>query len=438
MIFGRVSFSSFKQVEFKNAVIKYSYYCNSECVLNFLNVETIIIQHTNFLTSLSQGAESLVFAKNVNTAVLANCSFVGYSCNFSSVVNICSSKITIEQCTFKGYHIPFVLLGIGVYFEAQEINYSITTCSFNNNTAVYLIYVLEALNFISGFMNISNTIFQNTLFEKQRFRFSVLIFIKPDNFEKENLVDYLLNNNTIKNNVGSAIVGFGRCSQFETSNTKISSNIANNSIILFLNKVSCTHSSDVNITLVNTHIVNNSIPQFDITDEEPYSVVHVNGGLFQMKNVAFVKNAATPLALFSTSVHFMATNTFQNNIAMYGGGIYYDSDTTVTMCENSKVVFANNTARGAVYIDKTYNIYYNCLIDVLQTTAFYLIFSGNSARTGTGANIYSYQSWCHCHAYHIPNITWDTDPLIVSYPTNINISNKILEIYPGKKYTTEF
>ena len=29
-------------------------------------------------------------------------------------------------------------------------------------------------------------------------------------------------------------------------------------------------------------------------------------------------------------------------------------------------------------------------------------------------------------------ITWDTDALIVSYPTNINISNKILEIYPGK------
>ena len=97
-----------------------------------------------------------------------------------------------------------------------------------------------------------------------------------------------------------------------------------------------------------------------------------------MKNVAFVKNAATPLALFSTYVHFMATNTFQNNIAMYGGGIYIDSDTTVTMCENSKVVFANNTVRcvGAVYIGKTYNTYYNCLIDELQTTAFYPIFSG--------------------------------------------------------------
>ena len=146
---------------FKNAVIKYSYYCISEWVLNFLNVETVIIQHTNFQTSSSQGAESLVFAKNVNTAVFTNTSFVGNSCNFSSVVKICASEITIEQYTFKTYHIPFILLGIGVCFEAQEINYSITTCSFNNNTAVYLIYIFEALNFISGFMNISNTIFQN-------------------------------------------------------------------------------------------------------------------------------------------------------------------------------------------------------------------------------------------------------------------------------------
>ena len=199
----------------------------------------------------------------------------------------------------------------------------------------------------------------------------------------------MLNNNTIKNNVGSAVVGFGRCSQFEISNTNISSNIANNSIILFLNKLSCTNLSDVNITLVSTHIVNNSIPQFDITDDEPYGVVYINGGLFQMKNVAFLKNAATPLALFSTYVHFMATNTFQNNIALYGGGIYFDSDTTVTMCENSKIVFANNTARygGAVYISKTY-IYYNCLIDQVQNTSFYLSFSGNSARTGAGANVY--------------------------------------------------
>ena len=119
---------------------------------------------------------------------------------------------------------------------------------------------------------------------------------------------------------------------------------------------------------------------------------------------------------------------------MYGGGIYFDNNTEVTHYENSKVVFVNNTARygGAVYIGEysTYIYDKNC---VRQSGQSYLKFSGNSART-IGNNIYSLPSWCDCDSYHIPNITWDTDPLIVSYPTNINISNKIIEIYPGKIY----
>ena len=117
---------------------------------------------------------------------------------------------------------------------------------------------------------------------------------------------------------------------------------------------------------------------------------------------------------------------------MRGGGIYLDSGTTVIMYENSKLVFANNNAQygGAVYIGKDYTIFNKC--PLLHSGLFYLMFSGNSARTGAGANIYSYRSWCTCHSYHMPIITWDTDPLIVSFPPNINISNKILEIYPGK------
>ena len=103
----------------------------------------------------------------------------------------------------------------------------------------------------------------------------------------------------------------------------------------------------------------------------------------------------------------MATNTFHNNIALYEGGIYFDSDTYVTHSENSKVVFVNNTAQygGAVYISN----------DCVRLSGLpYLQFYGNSART-TGANIYSPLSWCDCDSYHIPepNIIWDTVPLIV-------------------------
>ena len=141
-------------------------------------------------------------------------------------------------------------------------------------------------------------------------------------------------------------------------------------------------------------------------------------------SVTFLQNRATPLALVSISAYFMATIMFHDNIALYGGGIYFDSNTYVTHSKNSKVVFVNNTAQygGAVYIGN------DC---VRLSGLSYLKFYGNSARIG-GANIYSPLSWCDCDSYHIPvpNIPWDTGPLIVSYPININISNKIIEIYP--------
>ena len=119
---------------------------------------------------------------------------------------------------------------------------------------------------------------------------------------------------------------------------------------------------------------------------------------------------------------------------MYGGGIFVDSNAIVTFYKNSKVVFGNNTAQygGAVFIGR--NNY--CVINEPLIVPFNLIFNGNSAHT-SGANIYSYHSWCICSSYHTPSITWDTDPLIVSYPININVSSDI-EVYPGKNIKLNF
>ena len=430
LIFRSVSFVSFQQVKFENVVVKYSYYSNIDCKMCFTSVDSVIIQQTYFQTFLSQGTEcntsSALVSARVNTAVFTNCSFLGNVGNFGSVVHICARTITIEQCIFESYHVQFALLKIRDCYAPQEINWSITTCSFNNNTAVYLIFISEIVKFNSGFVTISNTIFQeNTLIQYPKCHvgtYSVLIYVSASILNNHS-VHYLLNNNTIKNNVGPAIAGLACHFKFQINNTKISSNIANHSIVSFPNPY--FYQNLCNVTLVNTNIVNNSIPQF----HEHYSVVYIGGGICQIKNVTFLQNRATPLALVSTSAYFIATIMFHDNIAVYGGGIYLDHNTNVTMYENSKVVFVNNTAiyGGAVYIGEHY-IYENC---VWLSGQSYLKFSGNSAGT-TGPNIYSYQSCCPYHAYHILNITWDTGPLIVSYPTNANISNKILEIYPGK------
>ena len=430
LVFGRISFSSLKQVEFRNVIIKHSFYSNS-VVLYFLNVDTIIIQNAHFQKSSSECANRWwLMGKNVNTAVLTNCSFVGNKCKFASVLDICASKFIIEHCTFKSNYVIFALLNIKLY---QRIDYNITTCVFINNTAMNLIRIVGSLVFNSPFfVNISYNIFHNNTVNKyQNTPYSALIAVNVASDKKTFL--QIFTNNSITNNRGQAIAfvnSDGVCC--EICNTLISSNIANRSIIFIRNPYLS------NITFVNTSIVNNSIPRFDVTTNEQDAVVYINGGIVQTKNrgvvqmkyVVFMRNTATPLALIGAHGHFVASNAFHNNVAMYGGGIYFDGKATITFYLHSKVEFMNNTARygGAIYISKDNK----CVIDALQTVSFNLIFSGNSARTGTGANIYSYQSWCDCHSYHTPNITWDTDPLIVSYPTNINITNKILEIYPGK------
>ena len=366
LIFGSVWFFSFQQVKFENVVIKYSYYSNIDCILCFSSADSVLIQHTYFRTFLSQGTEylnSVLILAAVDTAVLTNCSFWGNIGNFSSVVSICARIITIEQCTFESYHIKSALLSIKACYARQEINWSITTCNFNNNTAVYLIYLSETSKFNSGFVIISNTIFQeNTLINPKKYIGidSALMLVFANTFQKVNnySIHHLLNKNTIKNNVGPAIAGLGCHFQFQINNTEISSNVANHSIISFLNPTRL-HTNLPNVTLMNTNIVNNSIPQFDITSGEPYAAVYIKGGICHIKNVTFLKNAATPLALVFTSAYFMATNTFHNNIAVYGGGIYFDSNTDVTYSENSNVVFVNNTAQygGAVYIGE----YGNCV-----------------------------------------------------------------------------
>ena len=70
------------------------------------------------------------------------------------------------------------------------------------------------------------------------------------------------------------------------------------------------------------------------------------------------------------------------------------------------------------------------VINELQTLPFNIEFLGHSAR-GTGANIHLHPSWCDCNSYNTSIITFDINPLIVSYPVNINVPNNI-ELYPGK------
>ena len=398
LVFGSVLVYLFKQVEFRNVVIKCSNYGYSVPIFNFSFVDTVILRHAYFQTTFS---EFLVSAEHVNTAIVTNCSFIEN--NSTIVLSICAYKLTIEHCTFENNYAVDALLFIDICYDGQvSIDYNITTCSFINNTALSLILAVTEMHSKSllGTMNFNSNNFQRNSISNQAY--TALIFILSG-FEE---IYCLLTNNSFTYNVGT-VVAFSNLSK---------------------------------VTLKNTSFGNNMIPQnhFHLTTIEYCAVVYIESRIFHMKNVQFFDNIGTPLVLINTQIYFMGINTFLNNVAMYGGGIYFNRNAVATFHLNSHVVFVNNTAQyGAVYIGNDYSVFDNCVIDAEQTAPFHLTFSGNSARTGTGANIFSYQSWCDCHSYDIPIITCDIDPLIVSYPTKINVSKNI-ELYPGETIKLNF
>ena len=106
---------------------------------------------------------------------------------------------------------------------------------------------------------------------------------------------------------------------------------------VFVQLLNACSSSDV--TFDNISIVRNSIvpTQFEVTTNEQHAIVYIHCGVFQIKNVLFLENIATPLALIDTHAHFMDTNAFLKNVAKYGRGIYFDSNTTVTPTQTQQL-----------------------------------------------------------------------------------------------------
>ena len=165
-------------------------------------------------------------------------------------------------------------------------------------------------------MNFSSNSFQRNTVTDQ-LSYAALIFIGSA-FEE---VCYLLTNNSFTYNIGTAI----------------------------------NFPPMAKVTLENTSFGHNMISQkhFHLTRIERYAVVYIKSRIFQMKNVRFFDNTVTPLVqlvlifIFWVLIHV-------NNVAMYRGGLYFNSDAVATFHLNSHVVFVNYTAQygGAVYIGK--------------------------------------------------------------------------------------
>ena len=77
-----------------------------------------------------------------------------------------------------------------------------------------------------------------------------------------------------------------------------------------------------------------------------------------------------------------------NNSASQGGSLYLSASATVNIGNNSVLLFINNTASdhgGAVYASDQFGI--PCFLVLLNYSSA-VIFQGNTAKNGTGVDIY--------------------------------------------------
>ena len=134
----------------------------------------------------------------------------------------------------------------------------------------------------------------------------------------------------------------------------------------------------------------------------------------------FANNTGTPLSIMWTRITIAGDIVFSNNNAITGGGMYVGDYGYVTIADNATVTFINNVALygGAIYADTQ-----NCFLSFYHKNS--IMFNGNQANIGS--SIFSSYDWCSLKCIAIQNI------YIASLPTNVSfkISN-ITSVFPGQ------
>ena len=151
-----------------------------------------------------------------------------------------------------------------------------------------------------------------------------------------------------------------------------------------------------NIAIKNSLFTSTSTPYWRTTDiaRQP-AVLEIYDSRVQMGNCSFENNKITPLKLIQTHLTVSGNLDFTNNSAYQGGAMILIHDNTLSLSENSRMVFNGNRAidtGGAVYIvtrtfytrdDDDHMICTNCFLNLSDSSsAKQLIFTNNSAGEG--------------------------------------------------------
>ena len=158
-------------------------------------------------------------------------------------------------------------------------------------------------------------------------------------------------------------------------------------------------------------------------------VLAVGVSTLLIRNCTFASNAGSGLQLINSTVVFSGDNVFYNNTAKYGGGIFIDSSSFLSITAHTKLSFIKNTAMitgGAIYVDKHElrdKLFDECFLQwdmfdlndsSLHQDVQFVFNNNNAAVAGTAVWGGSFDSMC-ANFLPILNVTNDmSDPSTIS------------------------
>ena len=330
-------------------------------------------------------------------------------------------KVEMESCTFNSdisfFSVLHVLINNSTFhninrvmiFEVAKLKVLNSVFQKNQHT---LLYVLGQTD-----VNIYNCTFEDN-------NASILINIFIFNNDGQDFNINLFSSNFISNR-GNLIY--------------LDSNGKSEGISCYLEKLNFYNNTANRLGLVSIHSLNTSLISTNFTENSnsllnpdgiETSIIQVYNSSIKIENCVFVRNRNTPMGIQLSKAWFTGDNTFSGNFALKGGGISADQTSSITVFQYGKITFTNNLAYygGAIYFGQDNPA---CVLNSTWEEPGSYMFLNNKAIT-EDSSIYSSIQWCDC--FQNLNLTFINETFPIMSPPIVMkpILTQTIKLFPGQ------
>ena len=366
---------------------------------------------TNSTFEYNSGLSSIWIAvdgspSNYNSALIKNCQFF----NISTM-----AAIYFEMAPGNDNH----------YF----INFTVQECWMNSSETSFVAMEFGAASLASGSVSIVNNLISKNLCDSTGACISMEC-IDDTSSSQDQVTVYqkgleirILNNNFTGNNAYDTTIDLKNLACIEIAFSYFINNNADHYIISVQFPAYLSYTK-VKIFMHNLIFTGNSITTLPTADKGAIVTVQCNSEYIALSHINFTNNKGTPLSIDVDHLNITGDIVFIENNAVTGGGMYI-SGGTLSISDNATVSFTDNIASygGAIYyVDQR-----NCFVNEYYRNDS-LVFNRN--RASNGPCIFSSYDWCSFNGGC--KIIQETTN-IVSLPTTMlfNDDNKT-SLFPGQ------